>query len=776
MVGPRRSRAAGRLGRLAALVVALAATTADAAPTPDPKNLSERTSSEGPVLEGPAAPPAYAPPKKLTAKAAAQARKVGRTTVREPRVKAVNDTRAASVVTRRDLEERLPRSAPDALRFEPGVYVQQTAHSQGSPYVRGLTGQQTIMMFDGIRLNNSTFRQGPNQYFFTIDARSLQKLEVLRGSSSTRHGSDAMGGALLATPIDPALEDGPKKWYGHSRAMMRTGTADGELGGRAQLDVGYKGKLGLFGGVGYRDVGALRAGGKLLAPADGSEVKSPVFFPDGITQRGTGFRELSADARLVWRVNDRHKLTLGYYDYRQFDAPRTDRCPPVTAPQNECLWYDEQFRTLVYGAYDVQDGPAAAETVRWTVSYQNQHERRRYDRFDIWGTPKYSIVGRDEVYSVGTGLQIATRQFGLARGVTLRVSYGLDAYFDTLVSKTWNTFLDVGITSQLSRGQYLSGSRYLTSGVWTEAQLRLYDRLELRAGGRGALVVARAPGDERSGSAAIDKTWGAGVGGGGVALKLIDGVRWLANVDQGYRAPNLDDLTSRQQTGAGYQGENPNLRPERALSLETGFKVERPRVELAVFGFQTQIRDLIGREFLDKSMCPPGAGEFGCGGSQATFRLTNFPGQSVIRGIDGAVRLFLPEGFGLRATIAYAWGDGPNPVPGGEPTRLPLSRVPPLNGTAEVSWRHPAGFFLASALRWARPQKRLALADLSDQRIPRGGTPGFAVLDLRAGYRITPYGLVTLVLENVTNAAYRYHGSSINGPGRSLNVLIELGF
>ena len=42
----------------------------------------------------------------------------------------MNDTRAASVVTRRDLEERLPRSAPDALRFEPGVYVQQTAHGQ----------------------------------------------------------------------------------------------------------------------------------------------------------------------------------------------------------------------------------------------------------------------------------------------------------------------------------------------------------------------------------------------------------------------------------------------------------------------------------------------------------------------------------------------------------------------------------------------------------------------------------------------------------------------
>ena len=131
----------------------------------------------GPVLEASSAPPAPRP---------ARARRTARTVVpHDLRVKPEHSTRAASVVTRRDLEERLPRSAPDALRFEPGVYVQQTAHGQGSPYVRGLTGQQTIMMFDGIRLNNSTFRQGPNQYFFTIDSRTVQKLEVLRGSAST---------------------------------------------------------------------------------------------------------------------------------------------------------------------------------------------------------------------------------------------------------------------------------------------------------------------------------------------------------------------------------------------------------------------------------------------------------------------------------------------------------------------------------------------------------------------------------------------------------------
>ncbi|MCY1057004.1 TonB-dependent receptor [Nannocystis sp. SCPEA4] len=738
--------------------------------------MPKETGSEGPVPEGPPAPPPAAPatsPTKLTREATEQARTVGRTTVRDHRAKSTHDTRAASVVTRRDLEERLPRSAPDALRFEPGVYVQQTAHGQGSPYVRGLTGQQTVMMFDGIRLNNSTFRYGPNQYFFTIDSRTLQKLEVLRGAASTRYGSDAMGGALLATPIDPALEaGGQRNWYGHSKAMMRSGTADGEMGGRAQLDIGWKGKVGLFGGVGYRDVGLLRAGGKVLSPTTGQPVKSPLFAPDGVTQRGTGFREFTADARLVYKINEKHRLTLGYYDYRQFDAPRTDRCPPVTAPQNECLWYDEQFRTLVYGAYDVHDGPAAAERVRWTVSYQHQHERRRYDRGP---ESTYRIIGRDEVYSLGTGLNISTKNFGLARGVSLRVDYGLDAYFDTLRSYAWNTFLDVGITTPTT-SQYASGSRYLTSGLWTEAKLSLYDRVELRAGGRGSLVVARAPGnlDAMVGRRPIDQNWGGAVGGGGVAVRLIDGVRWITNLDQGFRAPNLDDLTSRQATGAGQQYENPNLRPERALTLETGLKIERPRVEFQLFAFQSWIDRLITRVRFDRDQCPPEDNI--CGAAVYNVTLANIAGTSHIRGFDGAVRLFLPKGFGMRATAAYTWGDGPNPVPELDPVRVPLSRIPPLNGTVEINWRHRAGFFASSALRWARPQTRLTETDKNDQRIPLGGTPGFAVLDVRAGYRLQPYALVVLVLENVTNAAYRYHGSSINGPGRGLNVLIEVGF
>ena len=682
---------------------------------------------------------------------------------------------ASSTVTREELEERLPRSAPDALRYEPGVFVQQTAHGQGSAFIRGRTGQQTILAFDGVRLNNSLFRQGPNQYFFTIDARSIQRIEIERGSASTRYGTDAIAGAINAVPLQPRLDPLLEGLHLKPQLLYRTHTADGEQGGRLQLDSQLTQNLSLLAGLGARRVGLLESGGPVFNPLDGELPQVPRFEQDQRTQLGTGFDELTADLRALLRLSPALSLTFAAYTYRQFDAPRTDQCPPAYAPFDECLNYDEQFRDLAYASIQGRWGPLAHRS-RLIVSMQRQHEQRSYDR------PGARAINRGQDDVTTTGL----RWFALSRDVKphsalrLRLRHGFDVYRDAVTSTAETELLNLNRTFEASRGQYLSGSSYLWGGLWAEPEMTIAQRVVLRAGARASLIRVSAPADQESGTLGVQNSWTPRVGNLGVELWASPYLTLLLNANQGFRAPNLDDLTSRQRTGPGFQIENPALRPERGATYEAGARYTKPRLELSAWIYRSTLNDAMIRTTRDTDACPPQTAA--CRATWARLQLVNLPGQAVILGGEASARLDLTSALTLAATLAYARGEGPTPrVQADDATRIeearsPLSRIPPLNGTAELRWRAPRGFYLGGATRWARRQDRLALSDISDERIPLGGTPGFWVLDARAGWRESAHSGLHIVFENLTDNAYRYHGSSTNGAGRSLTLQAELGW
>jgi len=700
------------------------------------------------------------------------------TVVRAGREDGVPDERAHSTVGRSDLERRQPRSAPDALRYESGVFVQQSAHGQGSAFIRGLTGQQTLLLFDGIRVNNSTYRQGPNQYFFTIDSRTIDSIEVLRGGGSTRYGSDALGGVIAAYPIDPMVADG--EVLVRPQINVRATSADDELGGRAQLHISGPvpgGDLGFVGGVGFRNVGMLKSGGRVENPNPSTPIglypMVPAYAPDGVTQLGTGYKELTADGRLVLRLRSAGRLTLATYHYLQFEVPRTDQCPPPTAPPGTCLTYEQQFRHLGYLTYEGKLGQLGWP-LRLTVSLQAQHEVQRYD------DPSVLVVRRgiDDVLTLGFLGNARIRPVELRRDMVLRVSYGFDQYTDWLDSQASRTYTDTDETTQRSRGQYLSGSSYLYGGLFADASLTLPKRFTLYGGLRWSWIHALAPSDPASGTRSVNQTYVPLVGRVGTEWKPTGVLSLRLNVDHSFRAPNLNDLTSRQQTGPGFQFENPDLRPERATTFELGAILEHSMVTAQVWGFETILNDAVLKISKTLAECPPETPQ--CQGSWSRLQLQNAPSYSELRGVEAMVRVKTDKGFIARATIAYTWGETPRVGTIGYggygvilSERVPMTRIPPLNGTVEAIYQRST-FEVSLGLRWAGPQYLLAIADYSDARIPKYGTPGFAVLDLRSSFRVHERVTLGGVLENVSDAAYRYHGSSVNGGGRGFVLTLRV--
>jgi iron complex outermembrane receptor protein/hemoglobin/transferrin/lactoferrin receptor protein len=681
--------------------------------------------------------------------------------------------RSATVVTRDEMDERLARSAPDALRYVPGVSVQQTTHGQASPYVRGLTGQQVLIAFDGVRMNNGVYRQGPNQYFFTVDAATIDRIEVLRGSASTRWGSDALGGAILAHPSEPLLDPTRDGLTLRPRAFARFGSQDLDLLGRAEIEAQLGRDVAFLGGGGYRAAQQLQASGILTNPADGRPAAVPFFEADGRTQRGTGFRHGTFDARLVARIAPGLRATAALYGFRQYDTPRADQCPPVLAPERECMIFLEQFRTLAYVSIRGDAGPELRD-VDITLSYQRQHELRLQDR-------PLSFVRhtfRDSVDTFGLALRGSSRRHVLAPGLAVRMRAGGDAYLDLVSSVAWIELTDLQRVTRLPRGQYSDGSRFAQLGLYAELDTELFGWLRVRGGVRYARASARAPAESESATQRVRADFDALVGRLGVEARIAPELQLLANVDQGFRAPNLDDLTSRQQAGPGFQFENAALAPERSTTFEIGARARAEWMRVEAWAYAMMIEGAIIRSLREARDCPPATPA--CVGSWSRFQLINVRDPSWVLGGEVALRVDSPIGLGGTATLAAAWGEGPNPAERpSDPllpytARVPLSRIPPVNGTIELRYANSeTRLVVGAAMRWAAAQDRLAPADTGDARIPVGGTPAYATFDLRAGWRFERYVQVNAVFENLFDQVYRVHGSGINGPGRGVIVQVE---
>ncbi|MCA9539792.1 MAG: TonB-dependent receptor [Myxococcales bacterium] len=689
-------------------------------------------------------------------------------------------SRAVQRTGRKDLDLRQPQSTPEALRFSAGVFVQQTAHGQGSPYLRGLTGQHTLLLFDGLRLNHALFRKGPNQYLFTVDPRTLDSISVLRGSAGVLLGSDAIAGAILLRPVEPAIDPTHDGFVLRPKLAARHRTADGELGGRLQLDVQISDWLGVLFGVGARQVDRLEAGGDAFpdgrAPSQVCEdiLTVPCFEPNGRTQLGTGFDELTADARVVALVPD-GRATLAAYLYRQYDAPRTDQCPPPEAATNECLVFEEQFRTHVYGKFEYEPETLALRRFETALSYQRQHQRHRLARADR--TPGDGIdtsttnLGRDGVDGLSGYWRAETAPLLGVDWLDLRLRYGLDGSREWVDSAKWIAFASPPITRALSRGQYIDGSTLTQLGLYIAPEAAFGD-LRLRGGARISHVIAASPGDPETASATFKRRHTPVVFNGG--LQWGERVMVVANIEQGFRAPNLDDLTARQSTGQGYQLDNPNLRPERSLSLDAGLRLHLGWLNAELMAFHVTLDDAIERRLLSRDECKLSEtySDGACRANRAPLALVNLSGVARLVGGEALLEVEPWRALRFKGTVACAWGEGDNPGDGG-PARVPLSRVPPLNGTGEVLWQQEDGLYAGAAVRWATAQDRLSPGDVADARIPKGGTPGFVVFDARAGLRLPRRLLVALVFENLTDARYRAHGSGVYSPGRSLTVNLE---
>jgi vitamin B12 transporter len=104
---------------------------------------------------------------------------------------------SVTVVTRAEIERRQLGTVLEVLQTVPGVSLVRTGGpgSATSVFLRGASSEHALVLIDGIEMNDPSSPNGGYD-FATLGTERIERIEVLRGSQSTIHGSSALGGVV----------------------------------------------------------------------------------------------------------------------------------------------------------------------------------------------------------------------------------------------------------------------------------------------------------------------------------------------------------------------------------------------------------------------------------------------------------------------------------------------------------------------------------------------------------------------------------------------------
>jgi len=139
-------------------------------------------------------------------------------------------TAPVTVISREQIAAQQAESVIELLRQVPGVHMDQAGArgSVSSVYVRGSDPNFTVVLIDGIKVNDPTNSRGGSFDFSTLSTDNIERIEIVRGPLSAVYGSDAMGGVInIITRRGEGTPTGSVELsagrFDHYRALLQAG-------------------------------------------------------------------------------------------------------------------------------------------------------------------------------------------------------------------------------------------------------------------------------------------------------------------------------------------------------------------------------------------------------------------------------------------------------------------------------------------------------------------------------------------------------------------------
>ena len=247
-------------------------------------------------------------------------------------------TPATTSITADDIDRQQPRSLLESLNDVAGVRAVSTGGTGGGSFVsiRGGEPNFTLVLVDGIRLNDPTNSKGGAFDFSGIDPALVERVTVSRDAGSAVHGSDALSGVIGIELREPK-------------------PGETELNGRIEAGTDEAVEAGLGGSAGWQGGGALLSGS---------------WFDSGYKQAGSSLRRAQGLARVRQSIGGFDVRAIGLYAHSRHTSFPEDSGGPAFSVN----------RDLEHGSADLRvvglSARRSSGTVRpnLTFSYTEQRD------------------------------------------------------------------------------------------------------------------------------------------------------------------------------------------------------------------------------------------------------------------------------------------------------------------------------------------------------------------------------------------------------------------
>jgi len=518
--------------------------------------------------------------------------------------------KTTDVITAEELSLRKTKSLGEGLRLVPGFRVRQ----HGGPgsltviRIRGLRTYDTALLIDGLRMRDAADLQGAATPFWEdMVTVSTARAEVLRGSGSSLYGSHAIGGVVnLVTatgggsPRGEVLAEGGGLGAARGLAKLSGGALDNRLlyaGGISHWNVTqgfddanpYRNTTGQ-GFVRYNFSPSVSGSVRLLASDSFVQLTDSPFVPPEMEAN----HPVAGIIPAIPLPDEEVRLVEQGLPY---SAGTATYVPSLNDPDDR---RSGDFLNLA-AIFSHHVSPGAS----WRVSYQWVDSQRLHQagpagqRFE---PPKFSnastFLGGIHVVQLRSDLELGRHNL-----LTAGYEFEQETYENTNTDENPDPAsrpFDHTRIRQSSHTAFLQDQVSMLDGklrIALSGRVQAFRLDEPRFDG-GASPYADVP---------VDSPPAAFTGDAAIAyLFRSTGTKWRAHVGNSYRAPSLfERFGTSFFFGAFSPFGDPRLRPERAVSVDTGIDqyLADSKVRLSATFFYTNIQEIIFFDF--SGLIPP---------------------------------------------------------------------------------------------------------------------------------------------------------------------------